>query len=137
MHLVGHLQIAIWCTVHTTSNQSLFWLLFPWQGKEISYKDSRFPLLKDMLETIMQVGILEQHSTQFGLSRFVTVTQTKSHVWLETFLVKCGGIIMCVVVRWCFWHYHVKSKLHNFWSSNFLCKLGTRNRNVSKINWKL
>ena len=41
------------------------------------------------------------------------------------------------VVRWCFLHYHAKSKLYKFWSWNFLCKLDVRNRNVSKIIWKL
>jgi hypothetical protein len=41
------------------------------------------------------------------------------------------------VVRWHFWDYHAKAQLYNFWTWNFLCKLGAQNIYVSKINWKL
>jgi hypothetical protein len=55
-----------------------------------------------------------------------------------TFLVKYGGQMMCVcVTRLCFWHYHPKARFQKLWGWNFLCKRWARNRNVSKINWKL
>ena len=37
--------------------------------------------MKDILEMMAQVGRLQQHSTKFGQSRFVTVTQPKCGVW--------------------------------------------------------
>jgi hypothetical protein len=44
----------------------------------------RFLLVKDILETTAQVGRLEQHSTKFGQSRFVTATQPKYRVSTES-----------------------------------------------------
>jgi len=46
-------------------------------GKEISYRDSRFILVNDILEMMTQVGRHEYHSTNVGLSWSVTVTQPK------------------------------------------------------------
>ena len=46
----------------------------------ISCRDSRFLLVKDKLEMMAQVGRLEQYSTKFGQSRFVTATQLKCRV---------------------------------------------------------
>ena len=40
-------------------------------------RDSLFPHVKDILETMTQVSGLEQHSTKAGLSRMVTVMQPK------------------------------------------------------------
>jgi hypothetical protein len=45
--------------------------------KKISHRDYRFLLVKDILEIMAQVGRLEQHSTKFGQSQFVTVTRLK------------------------------------------------------------
>ena len=56
-------------------------MLFPWWGRKISYRDSQFPLMKHILETMMQVSRTEQHSTEVGLSWFVTVTQPECCVW--------------------------------------------------------
>jgi hypothetical protein len=47
--------------------------------KKISRRDYRFLLTKDILEMMAQVR-LEQHSTKFGQSRFVTITQLKCHM---------------------------------------------------------
>ena len=46
-------------------------------GEEISYRDSRFILANDILETMVQVGRHEKHLTKVGLPRSVTVTQPK------------------------------------------------------------
>jgi hypothetical protein len=42
-------------------------------------RNSQFPIVKNILEMIMHVGILEQNSTNVGLSRFMMV----SHVNIE------------------------------------------------------
>jgi hypothetical protein len=72
-------------------------------SEEISYRDSRFILLNYMLEIMAQDGRQEYHSTKFGMSRSVTVTQPKCQMWLrvvgrEKCLVKCGVSKMCVCV---------------------------------------
>jgi len=43
----------------------------------ISRRDSRFLLVKDKLGMMTQVSKLEQNSTKFGQSQFVTATQLK------------------------------------------------------------
>jgi len=47
-----------------------------------------------------QVGRLEQHSTKFGQSRFMTATQLKCHVWTvvwrKKLLVKFWESMVCV-----------------------------------------
>jgi len=48
--------------------------------KKISRRDYRFLLMKDILEMMVQVSRLEQHSTKFGQSRFVTAMQLKCRV---------------------------------------------------------
>jgi len=92
---------------------------------------------------MVQVGRLEQYSTNIGLSWFVTVTQPKCRTWSASGRKRkvfsevwwkydaCVCACMCVCVVRCFWHYHAKSQLHKLWSWNFLCKLGAWNRNVS------
>jgi len=50
--------------------------------------------------------------------------------------VQCGASMMCLV-RWCSRQYHAKAQLQKFRGWNFLCILGTRKRNVSKINLKI
>jgi len=37
--------------------------------------------MKDILEMMAQVGRLQQHTTKFGQSRFVTAMQPKCRVW--------------------------------------------------------
>jgi len=37
--------------------------------------------VKDTMEMMVQVGRLEQHSTEVGQSRFVTATQLKCRMW--------------------------------------------------------
>jgi len=37
--------------------------------------------MKDKLEMMVQVGRLEQHSTKFGQSRFMTAMQLKCRMW--------------------------------------------------------
>ena len=55
--------------------------------------------MKDKLEIMAQVGRLEQDSTKFGQSQFVTATQLKCRVWnasgvkkktVSEVLRKCG-----------------------------------------------
>jgi len=82
------------------------------------------------------VGRLEQHSTKFSQSRFVTVTQLKFCVWTASGVKK--KVVSEVLrkygvceVRLCFWQYHAKAQLHKPWSWNFLCIDQVRNRNVS------
>ena len=112
-------------------------VLFDW-GEEILYRDSRFILVNDVLETMAQVDRHEQHSTEFGLSRSATVTKPKCPVWTASggkrnvFSEEWRKCDVCVLR--CFWHYHAKAQLHNFWGWNFLCKIGAQNRTASKIN---
>jgi hypothetical protein len=58
-------------------------LLFPWGSKEIQCRNSRFPIVKNILETITHVGILEQNSTNVGRSRFMTMSCMKRKVVSE------------------------------------------------------
>jgi hypothetical protein len=44
--------------------------------------NSRFPIVKNILETITHVGILEQNSTNVGLSQFMMVSGVNSE-WCE------------------------------------------------------
>jgi hypothetical protein len=96
-------------------------LFFPWDGKEISYRNSRIILMKDILETIVQVCRLQQQSTKVGLPRYVTMTQPKclmrtaSGVKREVFSEVWRKYDVCVA-RWCVWDYHAKAQLHKFWS---------------------
>ena len=119
---------------------------FPDKGN-IMYRLS-IPFRKDTLEMMVQFGRMEQNSTKVGQSRFMTATQLKCHVWTASGVKKKAvsevlrkyGVCVCVCVckaRLCFWHYHAKAKLHKTWSWNFLCTHQVRNRNISKINWKL
>jgi len=51
-------------------------------------RNSRFPFVKNILETITHVGILEQNSTNVSLSRFMMMSRVNSE-WCEKLLVKC------------------------------------------------
>ena len=124
--------------------QSLYRLLYPahW-SKEMPCRHSRFSIVKNILETITHVGILEQNSTNLSYSRL-----WRCRVWIASGVKRkivsevlrkydvCVCVCVCEV-RWYFWHHHAKTHIHKSWSWNFLRKIGTRNRNVSKINWKL
>jgi hypothetical protein len=82
-------------------------LFFPWQGKEISYRDLQFTLVKDKLETMVQVTGTGLHSTKTRVSWSMTQTHKK---WCTC------------VQRWYFWDCHAKVQFHKFWSWNFPCK---------------
>jgi len=41
----------------------------------VTCRNSRFPIVKNILEPIMHVGILEQNSTNVGRSRFMVVSR--------------------------------------------------------------
>jgi len=45
-------------------------------------RNSRFPFVKNIMEMIMHVGILEQNSTNVGLSQFMMVSCVNSE-WCE------------------------------------------------------
>jgi len=119
-------------------NDSLF---FAWRVRKFHIQI----LVNDILETTVHVGRQEQHSTKFGPFRSVTVTQPKCRVWTaasggkrNVFSEVWWTYDVCgCVIRWCSWHYQTKPQHQKFWDWNFLCKYGARNRNVSKINWKL
>jgi len=49
-------------------------------GGGISYGDSRFILVNDILETMAQIVTQEEHSTKNGLSRTLTVMQPRCRV---------------------------------------------------------
>ena len=77
------------------------------------------------------------HTTKVGLSRSMTVTQPKCHVWNVSGGKRNVAEVWCVCNKICSWYYHAKAQLQKFWGWNFLCKHAARNRKVSKINWKL
>jgi catabolite regulation protein CreA len=65
--------------------QPLKYLCFSYSfldGARKYHVDSRFPIMKNILETITQVSIVEHHSTNIGLSRFVMVLSVNSE-WCE------------------------------------------------------
>jgi len=50
-------------------------VLYPWRSKEIQCRNSRFPVMENILETITHAGILEQNSTYISRSQFMTVSR--------------------------------------------------------------
>jgi hypothetical protein len=42
--------------------------------------------MNDILETMVQVGRQEQHSTEVGLSQFVTVMRPKCRMWTVSYV---------------------------------------------------
>ena len=79
--------------------------------KEISCTDSRFLIVKDTMETMVQVGRLEQQWTTVGQSQFVTATQLKYRVWTVSGMKKKVvrevlreyGVCVWVCVGVCVW----------------------------------
>jgi len=64
--------------------------------------------VKDILEMMGQVGRLEQHSTKFGQSQFMTATQLKCRMRtvsgvkkkvVSEVLRKCVCVCVCVCVK--------------------------------------
>ena len=137
-----HVLVAKFTNHVTRLDTRTIWVYSYLDGdEEIPYRDSRFILVNDIIGTMTQVGSLEWQPTNVGLSRSAKVTQPKWPCVLQSGVKKVFSEVWrkwnMFVIRWCFWRYHAKARLQTSWAWIFLFKHETRNRHISKINWKL
>jgi len=76
--------------------------------------------MKNILETITHVSILEQNSTNVGLFRFMTVLCVNSEWFKEKSCWWSVEKVWCVCEVRCFWHHHAKAQIQKFWTWNLL-----------------
>ena len=70
---------------------------FPDRGKEISYRDSQFILVNDILETMAQVGKTQMaYNKSWSVSVHDGDAAKMSRVKCEWWEEKCGRSMMCV-----------------------------------------